>query len=154
MKIIKELIVLLLISNLLLQVYCEGTTFTSNYKLTESAFKKSHKNQEAAPSSTPGVYYDTVSKARKDEAKPLTQDELNKDDLKDVPIYYQTWIKYFKYLDEKTAEKPKHFFKNPLFEKQTEIKTDSDKVLKLLNRMAYYLFLMKNISSPYCIRII
>jgi hypothetical protein len=127
MKIKKQIIVILLISNLLLQVYCEGTTFSSNYKLTESSFKKGHKQD--TQSSTPGIFYDAEGKARKEEAKPLTQDELNKEDLKDVPIYYQTWIKYFKYQDEKTADKPKHFFKNPVFEKQDEVKTDSDKVI-------------------------
>ena len=135
MKINKHTIVILLITNLLLQVYCEGTTFTSNYKLTELSLKKGNKSQtQQNPStpnanpSTPGVYLDAQGNFKKEEAKPLTQEELNKGDLQDVPIYYQTWIKYFKYTDQKQAEKPKHFFKNPSFELQTEIKTDSDKV--------------------------
>jgi hypothetical protein len=128
MKISKQTIVILLIMNLFLQIHCEGITFTSNYKLTESSLKKAHKSQSSEIPSTPGVFYDAQGKARKEEVKAITQEELNKADLPDTPIYYQTWIKYFKYRDEKTAEKPKHFFKNPSFQLQTEIKTDSDKV--------------------------
>jgi hypothetical protein len=111
--------------------------------------KKSHNKENPS-----GVSYDAQGNAKKDEMKKLTQEELNKGDLPDIPIYFQGWIKYFKYQDEVNAQKPKYFFKNSDFEKQSEVKTDSDKVNLINYRMVYYQFQMRSIFSQFCIRII
>jgi hypothetical protein len=142
MKIIRIPIVILLIATMLIQITCEGSKFKSNYKLTESALKKNHKAQETQPqvaiipdqspslqNRTPGMpienKFQLVNKPpKKASLEPLNQIELNKNDIKDAQVYFQTWVKYFKYLDEKAAQKPKHFFKNPSFQEQGEIKPD------------------------------
>ena len=45
---------------------------------------------------------------------------LTAEDLPDVPIYYQGWIKYFNYFKKTTQKtsKPRFFFKNEAFIKQ------------------------------------
>ena len=125
MKIKKLTLVFLIIFNLSLNVFCEKALSASNYKLTESSFKKAHKTEQNDP---PRGYLDANGKPIAAEQKVLTQEDLKADDLPDVPIYYQGWVKYFKYLDEKKAERPKHFFKNTEFAKQGEVKSDTDKV--------------------------
>jgi hypothetical protein len=160
MKIIRIPIVILLLTTMFIQITCEGSRFKSNYKLTVSALKKNHKAQENQPqisiipnqspslqNRTPGMpieqEFQLVNKPPKKAIEPLTPIELSKNDIKDAPVYFQTWVKYFKYLDEKTAEKPKHFFKNPSFQEQGEIK--SDKVEKMIpDRKHFFAILYKD----------
>jgi len=124
----KHTLVLLLLLNISIQVICEKALLTSNYKLTEASFKKRAKDSNDAQSIVQSAINKSIDEARKPQTQVLTQEDLQKDDLPDVPIYYQGWIKYFKYLDEKKAERPKHFFKNPDFSKQDEVKSDNDEV--------------------------
>lgn len=49
---------------------------------------------------------------------------LTKDDLPDVPIYFEGWIKYFHYRKNEEYKK-KQFFKNLLF--NTQVKSNSTK---------------------------
>jgi len=55
----------------------------------------------------------------------LAPKNLTKDDLPDVPIYYEGWIKYFHY--HKTDDlRPRHFFKNTKFFSQWRNSTKPD----------------------------
>ena len=123
MKIGKFLILAILSANLFVNIF--SMQMSSNYRLRELLLKKDPNT------ATQGVTYDEKGNAKKDELKKLSQEELNKDDLPDIPIYFQGWIKYFKFNDEVNAKKPKNFFKNTDFGKQSEVKTDSDKVYML-----------------------
>jgi hypothetical protein len=51
----------------------------------------------------------------------------SKDDLPDLPIYFQGWVKYFKYMDQQTVDRPKTFFKNTQYSTQTPT-TEKDEV--------------------------
>lgn len=54
--------------------------------------------------------------------------ELNKMNSK---ILFRGWMKYFKFPDDETQRKPKNFFKNPLFEKDSKRKHAVGEVNKL-----------------------
>lgn len=70
-----------------------------------------------------------ILKARSRQA-PIKENEnpayknLTKDDLPDVPIYFEGWLKYFWYA-KSGDQKPKAFFKNPNF--LTQVKSNSTK---------------------------
>lgn len=49
---------------------------------------------------------------------------LTKDDLPDVPIYFEGWLRYFWYA-KSGDQKPKAFFKNPNF--LTQVKSNTTK---------------------------
>jgi hypothetical protein len=53
--------------------------------------------------------------------------QSSSDDLPDLPIYYQGWLKYFKYVGANPNDRPKTFFKNNVFNTQV-VKTDKDDV--------------------------
>jgi hypothetical protein len=55
----------------------------------------------------------------------------SKDDLPDLPIYFQGWVKYFRYLDQQTTDRPKTFFNNTMYYSQPAGKTDKDEVSDL-----------------------
>lgn len=54
---------------------------------------------------------------------------LTAEDLPDIPIYFQAWIKYFHF--QKSAndksKKPKFFFKNEAYLKQVETEKDKER---------------------------
>ena len=129
MKMKKHTLVLLILLNISIQVICEKALLKSNYKLTEASFKKRAKDSNDVQSIVQSGVDNSIKQAGTPQTKVLTQEDLQKEDLPEVPIYYQGWIKYFKYLDEKKAERPKHFFKNPDFSKQDEVKSDADDVI-------------------------
>lgn len=60
-------------------------------------------------------------------APEATASELIKkagDDLPEMPVYFQGWIKYFRYV-ENGGIKPKKFFKNAMFDKQSPAGADN-----------------------------
>jgi hypothetical protein len=119
MKFCKLILIAILATNLLISPL--STIMASNYKMTELSLKKAHVAQNG-PSNPKPI-------PKNEELIKLTKEEISKEDLPDMPIYYQGWIKYFKYMDEVNAQKPKHFFKNTQFDKQIKEKTESDKVI-------------------------
>jgi hypothetical protein len=52
------------------------------------------------------------------------------EDLPDVPVYYEGWIKYFHYQDSSVAEKPKSFFRNDAFYAQNRKIRDQTELAK------------------------
>jgi hypothetical protein len=87
---------------------------------TASNMAKTNKHRSKDPNAAAGSM---VSPS----ANPLTS--MGKDDVPDVPIYFQGWVKYFKYLDSTTTDRPKTFFKNTSFGGQIK-KEDKDEVFK------------------------
>jgi hypothetical protein len=68
------------------------------------------------------------------------QPPVNPEDLPDLPIYNECWVKYFHYRDTVDATKPKSFFKNEAFFKQYQSGSilkekfeEKDSVNKLIN---------------------
>jgi hypothetical protein len=115
-------------------VYSDCIGINSNLELLLNLAKrhKINKMQESNKNENPDndVVIDKSVKAYKIDNPPTNQDAVKLNDIKDSAIYYQGWIKYFRFKDDKKTEKPKHFFKNSVFEKQAEVKTDIDKVIE------------------------
>jgi hypothetical protein len=55
--------------------------------------------------------------------------ELNRMQSK---ILFSGWLKYFKYLDDDTTKRPKEFFKNPQFQRDSKRKHEEQEVKKFL----------------------
>lgn len=136
---LKHTMLLLVALNILMSVFTSKletiASFKSNYKLMKGRVQ--HRNEPAptapAPQAnpqtpaqtpqanpqTPGQTQQTTHGApipKLDNAQPGSE-KKTADDLPDMPVYFQGWIKYFRYI-ENGAEKPKMFFKNSAFEKQ------------------------------------
>jgi hypothetical protein len=114
---LKHLMLFLIISNLFLGILTERmntiASFKSNYKLMKG--KNSNKKKTSSN--------DPLSLKLPDNNKtpePTAGELIKKagDDLPDMPIYFQGWIKYFRYIENGT-EKPSKFFKNQVYEKQS-----------------------------------
>lgn len=77
----------------------------SNYKMSLKGFlSKSHKKIESA-------YSSKTSNNKKTELSLLSS-----------KILFRGWIKYFKFPDDETIQKPKEFFRNPLYERDSRAK--------------------------------
>lgn len=82
------------------------------------------------------THFGLYKKLQPGESAEIPQDKsmyapknLTADDLPDIPIYYQGWIKYFNFhkTNDKKTSKPKFFFKNEAFLKQiSENSTDKE----------------------------
>ena len=82
-----------------------------------------------------------ASKVKFSEESNLAPRNSNSD-LPDMPIYYQSWVKYFHYqkLENDTSKKPNFFFRNGSFKSQDSNKPDhDDQVSSYL--ILYYLLL-------------
>lgn len=100
-----------------------GIGIQSNYKLTlGNLLSKNHKHT-------------MESFSRKSEAKNLYSTN-NSETLKNTEterlaksneILFKGWLKYFKYSDNRNDKKPKEFFKNVLFSKQSSKKSSAKK---------------------------
>ncbi|MFO0515331.1 MAG: hypothetical protein ACK5YA_00600 [bacterium] len=66
---------------------------------------------------------------------------LTAEDLPDMPIYYQAWIKYFHFqkIGSDKSKKPKFFFKNEAFLKQSESEKDIAKADQV--RIIHYIYI-------------
>ncbi len=110
---IKTLFLLFLAVSNILQVSSAKletiASFKSNYKLMKARnnMRKAEPSAAAPSASSPGPAVPSPSSVPPQKAG---------DDLPDVPIYFQGWVKYFRYVE--TGKKPSKFFKNTLFEKQ------------------------------------
>ena len=79
-----------------------------------------------------------IDKSIKDQIQNILQTpDPNPDDLPDLPVYNECWVKYLQYKDSTNSQKPKSFFKNDAFFKQfqngTHIKEkyeDKDNVIR------------------------
>lgn len=69
---------------------------------------------------------------------------LTKDDLPDVPIYYQGWINYFHYT-KNDSNKPRFFFQNLKFltQNSSDVVPPDDEVKVILFSMALFKSLLK-----------
>jgi hypothetical protein len=92
---------------------------------------------KAAFTSKKGTMQETLSSNKRDGPTVITPiappiisqiQQSTQDDLPDLPIYFQGWVKYFKYANENTSNRPKTFFKNNMFATQV-VKKDSDEVI-------------------------
>jgi hypothetical protein len=93
-----------------------------------------------------GTRFKSLKKAGPGESAVIPTDKslyapknLTADDLPDVPIYYQAWIKYFHFqkVGSDKSKKPKFFFKNEAFLKQSQTEKDKereDQVSKTINK--------------------
>ena len=117
-KLLKKIVFFILFLNFISQevrVSCEkikiNASFQSNYRLMK---KKIDQNNNSTPNLTP-----PSSPAAPYEPEETASSLIKKagEDLPDVPVYYQGWVKYFRYA-ENGEEKPKMFFKNNAFAKQ------------------------------------
>ena len=80
----------------------------SNYKFAlKNHVEKNHKK------------FETKSAAKSNAKSNNKITELNKMTSK---ILFRGWMKYFKLPDDETSRKPKNFFKNPLFERDSKRK--------------------------------
>lgn len=93
-----------------------------------------------------------LSKHKKNQNQSNTKTiELNRLNSK---ILFQGWIKYFKNLDDNTQRKPRGFFKNPIYERESKRKHLTGEVNNL-NKIKLNLFHRKkspqiNISMESC----
>merc|ERR1712151_787899 len=77
----------------------------SNYKMTmKNLLSKNHKKTETNLKS-------------KSNNKNTELDKMNS------KILFRGWLKYFKFPDDETQRKPKEFFKNALYERESKRKT-------------------------------
>lgn len=114
-KCFQKAFILLLMTCLLIK--CERMETIASFK---SSFKSNYKlmQQKQAPTTmAPPVA--GINAQPEESASSLIKKAG--DDLPDVPIYFQGWIKYFRY-SENGQEKPSKFFKNSSFEKQLQAK--------------------------------
>lgn len=111
MKIVRVLMIAFMVSCMVAVSYCLGST--SSFKMN-THFKSLKK---LGPGESAEIPVDKSLYAPKN---------LTADDLPDMPIYFQAWIKYFHFqkLDSDKSKKPKFFFKNEAFLKQSETEKD------------------------------
>ena len=125
---LKHTMLLLVAINIFMSVFTSKletiASFKSNYKLMKGRVQ--HRNEPAATATAPQANPQTPAQTpqathgapipKLDNAQPGSE-KKTADDLPDMPVYFQGWIKYFRYI-ENGADKPKMFFKNSAFEKQ------------------------------------
>lgn len=130
MKITKLLIYVAILGCLATTILCVGSLGTMKMNTHFASLKKQN-------GQSPVIKEDRSKYAPKN---------LTADDLPDVPIYYQGWVKYFHFMktSEKDKKKPQYFFKNEAYKKQVaedanvEPKDDDKKVD---DQVRYLLFL-------------
>lgn len=124
MKIVKAIKIAVMVSCLIAVSYCVGS---------ESSFKMN-------------THFKALKKQAPGESVEIPQDKslyapknLTAEDLPDMPIYYQAWIKYFHFqkVESEKSRKPKFFFKNEAFLKQVDTekeraKEDQVSIFKLI----------------------
>jgi hypothetical protein len=139
----RALIFLIAINIISHEVICEKmqtiASFKSNYKLM-----KAH-NKQVKSVTTP-----TANSQPEESASSLIKKAG--EDLPDVPIYFQGWVKYFRYA-ENGQERPKKFFKNTAYGKQLQAasadasKEEKDQVkLQFIYIFTYY-YIFKFLNS-------
>jgi len=83
----------------------------SNYKMTlGNLIAKAHKKTESN--------MNTENKTKNENSQFNIQSNLHQS--LNSQIFFKGWIKYFKYTDNKVNQKPKQFFRNVLFEKDSK----------------------------------
>lgn len=87
-----------------------GMNMNLNNKILLENFLEKHKNRKSSLNSR------TNNKSN----------ELNKMQSK---ILFSGWLKYFKYLDDDTTKRPKEFFKNPQFQRDSKRKHEEGEVI-------------------------
>ena len=137
---LNQMLLVILALNMLTNVFTAKletiASFKSNYKLMKGRTRRTDPATPpvaaaAAPvssASTPGV----APASQTFNSHPLSEsfempgaEKKTGDDLPDIPIYFQGWVKYFRYI-ENGGEKPKMFFKNSAFNKQNpEVKGEA-----------------------------
>ena len=107
MKISIIIVLSFLISSLISVMFCVGSLSSLKMNTHFGLYKK------LQPGESPEIPQDKSMYAPKN---------LTAEDLPDIPIYYQGWIKYFNFHktneNDKKTSKPKYFFKNEAFLKQ------------------------------------
>jgi hypothetical protein len=131
MKISKSIFALLFITCLLSNniILCTKTETAAGFRSAFSMFMQK-KNQNKDEPETKVNFGGNVSsdeyqsnlanmmnKNVPDEETKVDFQDLKKQDLPDRQVYFQGWVKYFRYLED-GKEKPQNFFKNPQFQKQ------------------------------------
>ena len=118
MKLTKLIVIVLYLLNTTIS---ESTQFGKKYK-------KSHKKTQSLPNDDLGGITDQIR-----DIVASTQ-KTDAEDVADVPIYLEGWIKYIHYRDNLTGDKPKSFFRNDEFFKQrmspSELKKKDSVIIK------------------------
>jgi hypothetical protein len=151
---------MILLFNILGSVFSEKmqtiASFKSNFKLGKAtntknnmrASSNSHlRNNNKFDPSAPSFVNSTPN------TEPTATELIKKagDDLPDQSVYYQGWVKYFRYM-ENGYERPNKFFKNLSFEKQvnnTSSGVSSDKFgsVKIPSEKHFFLILYKDTAN-------
>lgn len=114
MKIVIAIKIAVMVSCLIAVSYCVGS---------ESSFKMN-------------THFKSLKKLGPGESAEIPTDKslyapknLTAEDLPDMPIYYQAWIKYFHFqkVQSDKSKKPKFFFKNEAFLKQVDTEKEKAK---------------------------
>ena len=107
------------------------SSFRSNYKMMDLGMKskKSKVALKAQETQPPATTPPAPTPVAAPGAQGTTTEVKTTEELPDIPILHQTWVKYFHYT-EGAAVKPKTFFKNEMFGKQTDaqLKAEPDQV--------------------------
>lgn len=131
MKIIKILLTTILISGYILNIcICSGSL--SSLKMNTHFSLKKNTNIKELPTA-------------KVENGTYAPKNLTADDLPDVPIYYQGWVKYFTFSKSNIdkVHKPKFFFKNEAFlEQEKDVSNKKNKDKEEDDEVSYHLFLI------------
>ncbi len=95
-----------------------GTGLGSNYKMTlGNLLAKSDKKAENYSNSKERLHNTNQELDRL--AGPIRE-------IKGNQIFFKGWMKYFKYSDSKNYQKPKHFFKNVVYEKEAKKRNENN----------------------------
>jgi hypothetical protein len=95
----------------------------SQNKFNEKLYNTIKKNNDPSASATPPITSISQSSPVSPPGEPLGASPA---EIPDMPIYFQGWVKYFRYT-ENGNEVPKMFFKNVMYEKQQQSGSDQAK---------------------------
>ncbi len=112
-----------------------GIGLGSNYKMTlGNLLAKAHNKAENHSDSKDRLYNTNQELERL--AAPVARE------IKGNQIFFKGWMKYFKYADNKSNQKPKQFFKNVVYEKEARKRKGNNSADKnVINFFSFYLFL-------------
>lgn len=116
-----------------------GIGLGSNYKMTlGNLLAKVHNKAENHSDSKDRLY--NTNKELERLAAPVARE------IKGNQIFFKGWMKYFKYSDSKSNQKPKQFFKNVVYEKENRKRKGNNSADKNVIDIFFFYFILENLN--------